>query len=111
MKTNSFICQVPLEPIYEELPNVLFSELSTFIYVICIHSLGYSTPKTLNNRDRCRIGQVPIFDGPLAKLGDGGTYSELFVACLRNFGVLCIGLYRLSLKLLMSDRIKLPKMR
>ncbi|XP_023340512.1 calcium-activated potassium channel slowpoke [Eurytemora carolleeae] len=55
---------------------------------------GYSTPKTLNNRDRCRIGQVPIFDGPLAKLGDGGTYSDLFVACLRNFGVLCIGLYR-----------------
>merc|ERR1719483_1243783 len=55
---------------------------------------GYSTPKTLNNRDRCRVGQVPIFDGPMAKLGESGTYSELFVACLKNFGVLCIGLYR-----------------
>jgi len=55
---------------------------------------GYSTPKTLNNRDRCRIGQVPIFDGPMAKFGDGGSYSDLFVAALRNFGVLCVGLYR-----------------
>merc|ERR1719351_435747 len=41
---------------------------------------GYSTPKTLNNRDRCRVGQVPIFDGPMAQLGESGTYSELFVA-------------------------------
>merc|ERR1719334_886270 len=55
---------------------------------------GYSTPKTLNNRDRCRVGQVPIFDGPMSELGEHGTYSELFVACLKNFGVLCIGLYR-----------------
>merc|ERR1719189_1170865 len=55
---------------------------------------GYSTPKTLNNRDRCRVGQVPIFDGPMEKLGESGTYAELFVACLKNFGVLCIGLYR-----------------
>ena len=37
---------------------------------------------------------MPIFDGPMAKLGESGTYSELFVACLKNFGVLCIGLYR-----------------
>lgn len=55
---------------------------------------GYSTPTTLNNRDRCRIGQVPIFDGPMAKFGEGGVYADLFVAALRNFGVLCIGLYR-----------------
>ena len=61
---------------------------------VIISLSGYSTPKTLNNRDRCRVGQVPIFDGPMAKLGESGTYSELFVACLKNFGVLCIGLYR-----------------
>ena len=40
------------------------------------------------------MGQVPIFDGPCEKLGNGGTYEELFVTCLKNFGVLCIGLYR-----------------
>ena len=39
--------------------------------------------------------QVPIFDGPMEKLGNGATYEELFVTCLKNFGVLCIGLYRL----------------
>ena len=38
--------------------------------------------------------QVPIFDGPMEKLGNGATYEELFVTCLKNFGVLCIGLYR-----------------
>merc|ERR1712088_1070282 len=43
---------------------------------------GYSTPETLQNGDRCRVGQVPIFDGPMAQLGESGTYAELFVACL-----------------------------
>ena len=38
--------------------------------------------------------KVPIFDGPMEKLGNGATYEELFVTCLKNFGVLCIGLYR-----------------
>merc|ERR1719309_1225215 len=36
---------------------------------------GYSTPDTLSHRDRCRVGQVPIFDGPMAKLGESGTYQ------------------------------------
>ena len=48
-------------------------------------------------RDRCRVGQVPIFDGPCEKLGNGGTYEELFVTCLKNFGVLCVGLYRFKI--------------
>jgi hypothetical protein len=30
----------------------------------------------------------------MSELGESGTYAELFVACLKNFGVLCIGLYR-----------------
>ena len=42
----------------------------------------------------CFPRQVPIFDGPMEKLGNGATYEELFVTCLKNFGVLCIGLYR-----------------
>ena len=42
------------------------------------------------------MGQVPIFDGPCEKLGNGGTYEELFVTCLKNFGVLCVGLYRFT---------------
>merc|ERR1719447_1801744 len=55
---------------------------------------GYSTPETLSNRDRCRVGQISLFEGPLAAFGEGGKYIDLFVAALRNYGMLCIGLYR-----------------
>ena len=84
---------------------------------------GYSTPETLANRwpsswpswhhhdhheyhhdivtimiliirDRCRVGQISLSDGPLAVFGEGRKYQDLFVAALRNYGMLCIGLYR-----------------
>jgi potassium large conductance calcium-activated channel subfamily M alpha protein 1 len=55
---------------------------------------GYSTPDTLANRDRCRVGQISLSDGPLATFGQGRKYQDLFVASLRNYGMLCIGLYR-----------------
>merc|ERR1719340_111294 len=56
---------------------------------------GYSTPETLSHRDRCRVGQISLSDGPLATFGQGRKYQDLFVASLRNYGMLCIGLYRL----------------
>ncbi|XP_074593163.1 calcium-activated potassium channel slo isoform X4 [Brevipalpus obovatus] len=55
---------------------------------------GYSTDETLRNRDRCRVGQISLYDGPLAKYGDGGKYGDLFLNALRQFGMLCIGVYR-----------------
>ncbi|CAL1293388.1 unnamed protein product [Larinioides sclopetarius] len=55
---------------------------------------GYSTPESLNNRDRCRVGQISLSDGPLAPHGEGGKYGDVFVAALKNYGMLCIGLYR-----------------
>ena len=45
-------------------------------------------------RDRCRVGQISLSDGPLAVFGEGRKYQDLFVAALRNYGMLCIGLYR-----------------
>lgn len=30
---------------------------------------GYSTPQTLANRDRCRVAQLALLDGPFADLG------------------------------------------
>merc|ERR1719447_2058030 len=56
---------------------------------------GYSTPETLANRDRCKVGQISLTEGPLAKYGDGGKYNELFLGALRQYGMLCIGLYRI----------------
>lgn len=55
---------------------------------------GYSTPDSLSNRDRCRVGQISLYDGPLAQFGEAGKYGDLFVAALKQFGMLCIGLYR-----------------
>lgn len=43
---------------------------------------------------RCRVGQISLYDGPLASYGENGKYIDLFVAALRNYGMLCIGLYR-----------------
>lgn len=74
---------------------------------------GYSTPESLSNRDRyyltagesldpnsmllffrCRVGQISLYDGPLAQFGESGKYGDLFVAALKSYGMLCIGLYR-----------------
>jgi potassium large conductance calcium-activated channel subfamily M alpha member 1 len=45
-------------------------------------------------RDRCRVGQISLYDGPLAQFGESGKYGDLFVAALKAYGMLCIGLYR-----------------
>jgi len=56
---------------------------------------GYSTPETLANRNRCKVGQISLKQGPLAKYGEaGGRYNDLFLGALRQYGMLCIGLYR-----------------
>ncbi|XP_037912321.1 calcium-activated potassium channel slowpoke isoform X12 [Hermetia illucens] len=55
---------------------------------------GYSTTESLSNRDRCRVGQISLYDGPLAQFGECGKYGDLFVAALKSYGMLCIGLYR-----------------
>ncbi|XP_050390597.1 calcium-activated potassium channel slowpoke isoform X2 [Patella vulgata] len=55
---------------------------------------GYCTPAVLANRDRCRVAQISLFDGPLAQFGTDGRYGDMFVHALRNYGILCIGLYR-----------------
>jgi hypothetical protein len=53
-----------------------------------------STADSLSNRDRCRVGQISLYDGPLAQFGEAGKYGDLFVAALKSYGMLCIGLYR-----------------
>merc|ERR1719479_21282 len=63
---------------------------------------GYSSPDTLANRDRCRVGEISLSDGPLSIFGEGRKYQDLFVAALRNYGMLCIGLYRMRDKIVTS---------
>ena len=88
---------------------------------------GYSTPETLQNRDRCRyvfqnfkytfyghlfrVGQISLQEGPLATFGGGAKYIDLFVAALRQYGMLCIGLYRFSLRFdIMGAKIFFPNL-
>lgn len=40
---------------------------------------GYSTPETLSNRDRCRVGQISLVDGPLTHYGVRIIASYVFV--------------------------------
>jgi len=40
------------------------------------------------------VGQISLYDGPLAQFGECGKYGDLFVAALKSYGMLCIGLYR-----------------
>ena len=34
---------------------------------------GYCTPETLANRDRCRVAQIALYQGPFAQFGVGTT--------------------------------------
>ncbi|KAI0210709.1 Calcium-activated potassium channel slowpoke [Lamellibrachia satsuma] len=65
---------------------------------------GHMNAETNANRDRCRVAQVALFNGPFAQFGEGGTYGELFAFALRNFGILCIGLYRFRDRITTSQR-------
>ena len=56
---------------------------------------GYSTPETLRKRDRCRISQVSVRDGPFTGVREGMTYGALFSEAILKHGMLVIGIYRL----------------
>ena len=46
------------------------------------------------------MGQISLQEGALSKYGEaGGRYIDLFVGALRQYGMLCIGLYRSQLTL------------
>ncbi|NXW33834.1 KCMA1 protein, partial [Phaetusa simplex] len=80
---------------------------------------GYSTPQTLANRDRCRVAQLALYDGPFFFLGRKERektffflsflfffvpspfsyfffcYGDLFCKALKTYNMLCFGIYRL----------------
>ncbi|KRX96088.1 Calcium-activated potassium channel slo-1 [Trichinella pseudospiralis] len=56
---------------------------------------GMSTPETLKNRDRCRVAQLSLADGCFQSYHIGATYGQVLSQALKDYGMLCIGLYRL----------------
>ncbi|MCP9265553.1 Calcium-activated potassium channel subunit alpha-1 [Dirofilaria immitis] len=45
---------------------------------------GYSTPETLNNRDRCRISQLALQDRPFEGITTGSSYGQMFSTALKK---------------------------
>ena len=57
------------------------------------------------------MGQISLQDGALSKYGEaGGRYIDLFVGAIRQYGMLCIGLYR-SLKYSTNDEVFLVEIK
>ncbi|XP_072050518.1 calcium-activated potassium channel subunit alpha-1-like [Amphiura filiformis] len=55
---------------------------------------GVNSPELLSNRDRCKVAQLPLYEGPFAQFGNGGMYGDLFVEAMKKYGILCVGIYR-----------------
>ncbi|KAJ8022954.1 Calcium-activated potassium channel slo-1 [Holothuria leucospilota] len=55
---------------------------------------GRNSPELLVNRDRTRVAQLPLFEGPFVQYGDGRMYGDLFVDALKKYNILCFGIYR-----------------
>ena len=68
------------------------SDVSSPIYFPLHHP--YDLKAHINHCARSRVGTISLLEGPLAKYGEGAKYIELFVTALRQYGMLCIGLYR-----------------
>jgi potassium large conductance calcium-activated channel subfamily M alpha protein 1 len=48
----------------------------------------------LSNSNSNSNSNLNLNDGPLAQFGEAGKYGDLFLAALKSYGMLCIGLYR-----------------
>ena len=57
-----------------------------YIRLRCVISCNFSS--------LCRVGQISLVEGPLARYGEEGKYQELFLSALKQYGMLCIGIYR-----------------
>ena len=57
---------------------------------------GYSTPDTLEARNRVRVDEIVLKDSPWSRFADyGARYADLYAAAMREQGTLCLGIYRL----------------
>ena len=57
---------------------------------------GYSTAKSLEQRNRVRVEEIVLKDSALSRFAaHGQRFGDLFAAALREYGALCLGVYRL----------------
>ncbi|XP_028405047.1 calcium-activated potassium channel slowpoke-like [Dendronephthya gigantea] len=53
------------------------------------------TPDIALYRQRAKLVQVPIYEGPFKQFGDGRSFGQLFTHAIKEFHMVCIGVYRL----------------
>lgn len=55
---------------------------------------SYETQEIAAVRNRCRVAQISLFEGPLSDFGECGLFGDLFLYALRSYNMICLGLYR-----------------
>ena len=53
------------------------------------------TPEIAVFRRRAKLTQVPLYEGPMKEFGEGRSFGQLFTHALKQYHMLCIGVYRL----------------
>lgn len=57
---------------------------------------GYSTPETIEARNRVRVEEIILKDSVWARFAQyGARYADLYAAAIREHGTLCLAIYRL----------------
>ena len=57
---------------------------------------GYSTPELEESKNRIRVEEVVLRESPWSRYAENGArFVDLYVAALRETGMLCLGITRL----------------
>eukprot|EP00111_Clytia_hemisphaerica_P000002 TCONS_00000002-protein len=70
---------------------------------------SYETQEIAAVRNRCRVAQISLFEGPLSEYGECGLFGDLFLYALRTYNMICLGLYRFRDSQRMKDKIPSTK--
>ncbi|XP_072806379.1 potassium channel subfamily U member 1 isoform X1 [Vicugna pacos] len=71
------------------------SQLEQYLDKETFHELDDSCSSTLSGRTWCKLGLLSLNQTILSDIQPRSTFGQLFCGSLDNFGVLCLGLYRM----------------
>ncbi|XP_047145289.1 calcium-activated potassium channel slowpoke isoform X2 [Hydra vulgaris] len=74
--------------------GVVSSELDSLIAEGKPSSGSFETLDIAALRNRSRIAQFSLIDGPLSEFGQCGVFGDLFLFALRTYNMICLGLFR-----------------
>ncbi|XP_065651371.1 calcium-activated potassium channel subunit alpha-1 isoform X8 [Hydra vulgaris] len=74
--------------------GVVSSELDSLLAEEKSSSGSFETLDIAASRNRSRIAQFNLIDGPLSEFGQCGVFGDLFLFALRTYNMICLGLFR-----------------